>query len=123
MRCPECGNFLDFSFMDDLRRLPVYRCSTIGVPFERGGRVIGHTLDHQDHYYMAGLRVEPVLSGKAWTVKGEGLEDLAAARREGWARADRILLAARLRQFFATDPIALIRSAFGIRDTESAADG
>ena len=131
MRCPECGNYLDFSFMDDLRRLPVYRCSTIGVPFERGGKVVGHTLDHQDRYYMAGRRVEADRVGNAWTVKGEGLEDLAGARREEWARRDRegvllaaqIMLAARLRQFFLTDPVALMRSAFGIKDVENAADG
>jgi len=33
------------------------------------------------------------------------------------------MLAARLRQFFLTDPVALMRSAFGIKDVENAADG
>ena len=93
MRCPDCGNYLRFSFMDDLRKLPVYQCTSVGVAIEMKDRqgnlkVVAHTTDHQDHYFMLGRRVEPEQIGKQWTVHGKGLEDLAAIRRAEWRARD-----------------------------------
>jgi len=68
-RCLECGNTTSFSFMCDVRKQPVYRCDSIGVQSEMildGRRVVSHTLDHQDRFYMDGKRVIPVRIGQAW---------------------------------------------------------
>jgi len=108
-RCPECGNFVHFSFMDDLRGLPIYKCTTYGVPIieAKTKRQTGSTLDHSDYYFMEGWRVTPQQVGKnLWTVKADHLPDLVGEHRAELAARDftfvlanlPMLLALRLRQ-------------------------
>lgn len=68
MRCPECQNFLSWSFMDEQSREAVYQCSTRGVPIFYAERVVNQTLDHSDYFYVNRgrelVRVEPLNLGK-----------------------------------------------------------
>ncbi len=79
MRCPDCGNFLGWSFVDDFRhKEPVYQCRTVGVEIMRvlaDGKVVrGMSLDHSDEFFAVreGLlvRVVPVKIDKdSWTTR------------------------------------------------------
>ena len=81
MRCPECGNFLHFSFIDDLHGSAIYRCQSAPVEVRvayDSKEVITHSLDHTDHYYRHDgtslVRVMPVgihqrKAPTVWTTK------------------------------------------------------
>lgn len=70
-RCPDCGNFMQQAFIDDVDQQMVYQCRTVGVLSERKigrdeARVF--TLDHDDRFFkhngLGLIRVLPVRLGR-----------------------------------------------------------